>query len=262
MARKKTAGKSREVTRNDLCAFLGETLSISDISDLSSNGLQVQGNATVTKIGLSVDACMATYRMAKREKCELLLVHHGIIWGGLSYITGPVFSQVKYLVDHGINLYAAHLPLDLHPVLGNNARLADLLRLEKRKPFGCYKGISIGFEGVRRSAVSRGSLVDLLCRKLDAECTVLPFGADKIKRIAVVSGGAAGELTEAIEKGVDCYITGEPSHENYHAALEAGINVIYAGHYHTEKGGVQALGELAGKTFGIPTTFIDIPTPI
>ena len=239
MARKRAAPKRCAVNRAELCAFLDETLGIDAIADLSSNGLQVQGSATVSRVGCAVDACMASYRRAVQEQCDLLLVHHGMIWGGLASITGPVYRQVKYLADHSLNLYAAHLPLDLHPSLGNNAALADLLRLEHRKPFGLYKGISIGFEGIRRRAITRDTLVDLLCRSLAAECTVLPFGPDSIRHIAVVSGGAAGELPEAIEKKVDCYVTGEPSHENYHAALEAGINVIYAGHYHTEKGGVQ-----------------------
>lgn len=262
MARKAAARKTPSVNRTELCSFLDETLGIAAVADLSSNGLQVEGAATISRIGCAVDACLDSYRMAAEQQCNMLLVHHGIIWGGLASITGPVYRQVKFLVDHSLNLYAAHLPLDLHPVLGNNARLADLLRLEKRKPFGLYKGTNIGFEGVRRNAISRDALVDLLCRNLDAECTVLPFGPEKIKRIAVVSGGAAGELPEAIAKGVDCYITGESSHENYHAALEGTINVIYAGHYHTEKGGVQALGELITRKFGIPAHFIDIPTPI
>ncbi|MBN1760111.1 MAG: Nif3-like dinuclear metal center hexameric protein [Chitinispirillaceae bacterium] len=262
MATRKTSGTLPAVKRSHLCTFLDETLGVSSIADLSSNGLQVEGSETVHRIGCAVDACMATYRMAVRQKCDMLLVHHGIIWGGLASITGPVYRQIKYLADHSLNLYAAHLPLDLHPVLGNNARLADHLRLEKRKPFGWYKGTCIGFEGVRRSAISRDALVELLCRTLDTECTVLPFGTENIKHIAIVSGGAAGELPEAIAKKVDCFITGEPSHENYHAALEGNINVIYAGHYHTEKGGVQALGELIKKHFGIPTLFLDVPTPI
>ena len=262
MAPRPTTRKLPSVGRDELCTFLDNTLGIAAVADVSSNGLQVEGSATVSRVGCTVDACMASYRMAVKQGCDLLLVHHGIIWGGLARITGPVYRQVKYLADHSLNLYAAHLPLDLHPVFGNNARLADLLRLEQRKPFGLYKGIAIGFEGTRRSAITRDALVDLLCRALNTECTVLPFGPERIKRIAVVSGGAAGELPEAIEKGIDCYITGESSHENYHAALESNINVLYAGHYHTEKGGVQALGELISREFGIPTDFLDIPTPI
>lgn len=262
MTARATAKKTSSVQRADICSFLSDTLSIASVADYSCNGLQVQGTGTIRKIGLSVDACLETYRLAVEHRCDMLLVHHGIIWGGLTRVTGGVYQQLKYLIDHALNLFAVHLPLDMHPVLGNNAQLADLLGLRRRKPFGLYKGVSIGFEGVRSSGISRDTVVDTLCRALDTECTVLPFGPDTIRRIAVVSGGAAGELAEAIEKGVDCYVTGESSHENYHAALEAGINVIYAGHYHTEKGGVQAVGKLLEKTFGVTTQFLDVPTAI
>jgi dinuclear metal center YbgI/SA1388 family protein len=262
MAGRSTVKKTSSVKRADICSFLTDTLDIAAVADTSCNGLQIQGTAEIRKIGCAVDACMETYRLAVEHRCDMLLVHHGIIWGGITQVTGGVYNQIKYLIDHALNLFAVHLPLDMHPVLGNNAQLADLLGLQKRTPFGLYKGVSIGFEGVRRTKLSRDALVDTLCRTLDTECTVLPFGPDTIRRIAVVSGGAAGELAEAIEKGVDCYITGEPSHENYHAALEAKINVIYAGHYHTEKGGVQATGKLLEKTFGIATQFLDVPTAI
>jgi len=263
MPRKKnTSQKSATVDRNELCSFLSETLSLDKINDVSINGLQVQGAPVVHKIGCAVDACMATYRMAIKERCDFLLVHHGIIWGGIQSISGPLHTQISYLLKNELNLFAAHLPLDLHPTLGNNADLATLIGLKKCTPFGNYKGTLIGFEGAFTRTVSRDIIVDRLCRSLDTECTVLPFGPDRIKRVAIISGGGAGELPEAIAKGVDCYITGESSHENYHAALEAGINVIYAGHYHTEKGGVERIGRLLTRTFGIKSVFLDSPTPL
>jgi dinuclear metal center YbgI/SA1388 family protein len=257
-----TRKKNVPVDRTSLCNFLTETLNLTAIADFSCNGLQVEGSAEVKRIALAVDACMESYRYAVKHSCDMLLVHHGIIWGGLTKITGPVHTQIKYLIAHDINLFAAHLPLDLHQTLGNNAQLAELLGLKKRTPFGLYKGVTIGFEGIAPSGTTLDSIVDRLCRKLDTECTVLPFGNEKISRIAIVSGGGSAELGEAIEKGVDCFITGESSHENYHAALEAKINVIYAGHYHTEKVGVQAVGALLEKQFGIETFFCDVPTAI
>ena len=255
-------GIKSSVKRGELCAFLDDVLRLGTIADRSCNGLQVEGADRIRRVGLAVDAGMATYRCAVERNCDMLLVHHGIIWGGLTSISGPVYRQVRYLIEHSLNLFAVHLPLDLHPVLGNNAQLADLLGLQRRKPFGLYKGVTLGFEGTCRKALTLDSIVDTLCRSLDTECTVLPFGTDTIRRIAIVSGGAAAELPEAIGKGIDCYITGEASHENYHAALEARINVIYAGHYHTEKGGVMAVGRLIEKTFGINTAFLDVPTAI
>jgi putative NIF3 family GTP cyclohydrolase 1 type 2 len=120
----------------------------------------------------------------------------------------------------------------------------------------------IGFEGFLSKEQSLDNIVQTLCEKLDTECTVLPFGSESVSRIAIVSGGASGELTEAIEKGIECYVTGEPGHANYHEALEAGINVIYCGHYHSETLGVKALGKLIENKFGIETVFLDIPTVI
>jgi dinuclear metal center YbgI/SA1388 family protein len=222
----------------------------------------VQGAAQVRSVGLAVDACMATFRLAAQRGCEMLITHHGIIWGGLTSVTGRVHEQIRFLIENDISLYAAHLPLDLHPEYGNNAQLAKLLGLSRVMPFGVYKGVTIGFEGVARRGTTRDGLVEKLCSSLDTACTVLPFGTERIGRVAVISGGGAGELAEAIEKGIDCYITGESSHENYHAALEAGINVIYAGHYHTETVGVKALGSLIEKKFGIETLFLDVPTAI
>jgi len=253
-------GANKKVDRDRICDFLSDTLAIDSITDVSCNGLQVEGAAQIKRTGCAVDACMTTFRMAIENRCDMLIVHHGIIWGGLTEISGPVRSRIQYLMEHNLNLFAVHLPLDLHAKLGNNAQLAALLNLSSIKPFGMYKGTLIGCEGNAAPRTTRDNIVDKLCRSLDTSCTVLPFGEERIRRIAIVSGGGADELDEAIEKGIDCFITGEPSHENYHAALEAGINVIYAGHYNTEKGGVQAVGSLIEKKFGVETVFLDVPT--
>lgn len=262
MARKVPSSRAVSVDRSTLCDYLAKTLDLAKIPDHSCNGLQVQGRIEVRRVGLAVDACMETFRRAAADTCDMLLAHHGIIWGGLTSITGRVHAQIRFLVENDLSLFAAHLPLDLHPVYGNNARLADLLGLTGRAPFGVYKGVTIGFEGRAPRRATRDSLVEKLCSSLDTACTVLPFGNDTVERVAVISGGGADELTEAIEKGIDCYVTGEPVHHNYHTALEAGINVIYAGHYQTETVGVKALGKLLEKEFGIETLFIDVPTAI
>ncbi len=262
MLKVKKVSSENSVSRDILVAFLDSLLGTSKIKDYSCNGLQVEGTGQIKKIALVVDASMEAYRKTVELGCQMLIVHHGIIWGGIKSITGTVYSQIKYLLDNNINLYASHLPLDLHPQLGNNAGLAKLIGLTSLKPFGLYNGLEIGFEGKLIKPLSLDNLVHLLCEKLGGECTVLPFGKEKVKSVAVVSGGAAEELDEAIKKGVDCFITGESSHQNYHAALEAGINVIYAGHYHTEKPGVQALGNAVRGRFGVQTLFVDIPTTI
>jgi len=260
---RKTKQKSTGNTdRNTIVSFLDSELRTRDIKDVSCNGLQVEGALNIKKIGFAVDACMEAYRKAVEQGCQMLIVHHGIIWDGLKCITGGTYEHLKYLFDNGLNLYASHLPLDLHPTLGNNASLASMVSLKKLKPFGLYKGINIGFEGELAESKPLEKVVNSLCEKLSAQCTVLPFGKADVKKIAIVSGGAADELTEAIYKGVDLYITGEPAHQNYHAALEAGINVIYCGHYHSETTGVKALSALISEKFEIETVFIDIPTEI
>jgi dinuclear metal center YbgI/SA1388 family protein len=261
-SRKHKQKSTGNIDRNTIVSFLDYELRTRDIKDVSCNGLQVEGDQTITKIGFAVDACMESYRKAAEQGCQMLIVHHGIIWDGLKSITAGTYEHVKYLIDNGLNLYASHLPLDLHPTFGNNACLASIVGLKKLKPFGLYKGINIGFEGEFTESKPLEKIVNFLCEKLSAQCTVLPFGSPDIKRAAIVSGGAAEELSEAIYKGVDLYITGESSHQNYHAALEARINVIYCGHYHSETTGVKALAALISEKFGTETVFIDIPTEI
>ncbi|HLV31757.1 MAG TPA: Nif3-like dinuclear metal center hexameric protein [Chitinispirillaceae bacterium] len=258
--KKKTNSGSFENNLEDIVDYLDSELKTAQIKDYSCNGLQVQGSNTVKKAALVVDACMEAYRIAVKNECQLIVAHHGIIWNGLKSVTGSVYNHIRYLIQNNLNLYASHLPLDLHPQLGNNARLASIIGLKKLEPFGLYNGINIGFEGVLPRETKLDLIVQLLCRKLGGECTVLPFGKEIVKRIAIVSGGGGGELDEAIEKGIDCFITGETSHQNYHSALEAEINVIYAGHYYTEKPGVQAIGNILEEKFNIETEFIDVPT--
>lgn len=244
----------------EIVEFLDFELKTAQIKDYSCNGLQVQGNRSIKKVALVVDACMEAYKIAVKKECQMIIAHHGIIWNGIKSVTGSIYNHIKYLLDKNLNLYASHLPLDLHPQLGNNAQLASFIGLKKLKPFGLYNGIDIGFEGVLSRETKLDLIVQLLCRKLGGECTVLPFGKDTVKTIGVISGDGSGELNEAIEKGIDCFITGETSHPNYHAALEANINVIYAGHYYTEKPGVQAVGNVLKEKFNLEIEFIDIPT--
>jgi dinuclear metal center YbgI/SA1388 family protein len=259
---KRTLTSYKPVSRSTIVDFLDKELRTDQIRDYSCNGLQVEGDEIISRIGFTVDACLEAYECAAREKCQMLVVHHGIIWDGIRSISGSVRDHIRFLLKSGINLYASHLPLDLHPQLGNNAGLAKLLGVKNIRPFGNYKGVDIGFEGVFTPAVSLDTIVHTLCDSLSTECTVLPFGNNTIRSVAIVSGGGGDELAEAISRKVDCYITGEPVHHNYHAALEAKINVIYAGHYHTEKCGVQALAALCEQQFSVETLFIDIPTTI
>jgi len=254
------ANTSAKVSRDAIVSLLDETLRTVEILDRSVNGLQVEGLNQITKIGLAVDASLEVYKLAQQNGCQMVLVHHGIIWDGIKRITGPVYRQIEFLVKNGINLYASHLPLDLHPTLGNNALIAKAIGLKNVKPFGVYNNTHIGFEGSLSNAATIESISELVKKKFGGYVFSLPFGPKKILRVAVISGGGSSVLKEAIEKKMDLFLTGEPSHENHHTALEGNLNVIYAGHYHTEKPGIQALGEFLNKKFGVETTFLDVPT--
>lgn len=252
--------KTRSVLRSDVVQALNKVLNVANIDDASQNGLQVEGIARITKVGLAVDGCLAASQAAAKAGCQMLVVHHGLIWNRPLPITGAYGRHIRFLLAHDLNLYAAHLPLDIHAVLGNNAGLARLLSLRSRKPFGMYNGLEIGFEGTLPKPRTIKELAAKLDASLGVQSVLLPFGPKKIRSVAVVSGGAAGELGEAVEKGIDCFITGEPDHVCHHQALESGINVIFAGHYHTEKLGVQAAGKWLAQRFGLETVFLDLPT--
>jgi dinuclear metal center YbgI/SA1388 family protein len=251
---------TKAIERRRIVEFLDKELRIKEIEDLSRNGLQVEGTKEIRRVGLAVDACTDAYEAAADEDCQMIITHHGMIWGGLPSITKNVYAQVKFLFDRGINLYAAHLPLDQHPIYGNNAQLADSIGLRSRRPFGDYKGTMVGWEGVLPAAVSIGALSARCERALGGKNVLLPFGKQNIRRVGIMSGRASDILEEAIAKGLDCFITGEPRHEHHHLAKEAGINAIYCGHYYSEKVGVQAVGRLIEKKFGIESIFLDIPT--
>lgn len=248
--------------RESIVSFLNATLKIGAISDHSHNGVQVEGSDQIVRVGCAVDACMAVYKKAADARCQMVIAHHGLIWGGLPAVTGKYKNHISFLLEHKITLYAAHLPLDLHPRLGNNILLAKCLNLQSIQKFGNYKGTMIGFKGRLPRPLSIKRLTSQLAVPLKASPTVLPFGPSKISRVAIVSGGGGDELHEAIADGCDCYITGEPVHHNHHEALEAGIHVIYLGHYASEILGVKAVGSLLEKKFGIEWIFLDVPTTI
>ena len=240
--------------------FLDEYLKISEIEDVSVNGLQVEGKKNCEKICFAVDASLETFKLAKKENADMLFVHHGMIWGGIKKVTGINYIQLKFLIDNKISLYAAHLPLDKHEEVGNNIQFLKIFGINKNiEDFGKYHGIKIGYAGRFEKEKNLSDFVSEIEKQLNTKCKILKFGKEKIKSVGVVSGGAASLIDEAIEE-VDCFVTGEPSHQIYHIAKEGKINVIFAGHYATETVGVKAMAELIGKKFGIETKFIDVPT--
>lgn len=247
--------------RNELVQFLDTLLNTAGIQDSSRNGLQVQGDRDVTRVGVTVDASMEAYRRAADAGCQMLVVHHGLIWGGgITSVTGPSHDHLQFLLANGLNLYASHLPLDMHAEHGNNAGLARMLGLQALKPFGLYHGLNIGFAGELPEPRLLEELAASLRADLGGPVSTLPFGPRQIRRVGIVSGGAGDMVPEAVLAHLDCYVTGEPVHHAHHLALEGGVNVLFAGHYHTETPGVRSLGQLLTTRFGIEHIFLDIPT--
>jgi dinuclear metal center YbgI/SA1388 family protein len=229
--------------------------------DASLNGLQIgDSGVELKKAAFAVDACFETIRKAAEEKAQLLFVHHGLFWGRPLAITGDHYKRVKYAMDHGLALYAVHLPLDMHPELGNNAALAHVLGMTDLEGFGEYKGFQIGMKGLLKKPLKRDEVIPALFGDWESRPMMLPFGPEEIRSVGMISGGGTHEVAQAIEEGLDLYITGDSSHAVYHQSLEAGINVLFGGHYLTETGGVQAVMKKAADQLTLDTIFIDVPT--
>ena len=230
--------------------------------DASANGLQVgPDDTTIDCVAFAVDAAAATIEAAADAGADLLVTHHGLVWGGLDRVTGREYDAVAALVEHDLALYVSHLPLDGHPELGNAAGLASYLDLGDTQAFGTIGPVTIGCRG--RAADPFGA-DELRARVagLDTggrEPQVLDFGPDEITEIAIVTGSGADWLGEAAAAGADALVTGEGKQQVYHEAREAGVTVVLAGHYATETFGVERLAELVAE-WGVETTVLSHPT--
>ena len=251
---------SREASRDELVRYLDTYLDVAGWSDKSLNGLQVQGADRVRRVALTTDTALATIAMAAGARAEMLIAHHGLFWGRVEPVTGPLRDRLAALLDAGMSLYVSHLPLDAHVEVGNNAVLAGLLGLEDRRPFGRWGDRSIGLVGRLPGTLDRAGLAARLEALLGARPHVLPFGGEAIRTVAVVSGAAADLVPEAALTGVDAFVTGETSHTAYHQARDWRMNVVFAGHYATETLGVRALGDHLADRFGLEVVFLDVPT--
>lgn len=233
---------------------------LKDIDD-SLNGIQVgRSSGDLRRVAFAVDACAESIRRSREAGADLLFVHHGFFWGAPLRIEGSLLERVRMLIESDIGLYACHLPLDMHPEVGNNAVLADLLSLKDRKPFGVYHGVPIGVSGTLAEPLAIRDIVALILPdNTEPRALILP-GKEKIRSIAIVSGGAPFEAFQAFGKDIDLYVTGEPSHSVYHQVVENKLNFLAAGHYATETGGVRAVARKLEREQGLETLFIDIPT--
>jgi dinuclear metal center YbgI/SA1388 family protein len=224
----------------------------------AQNGLQLENSGMVRRICAAVDACEPVMKAAAGETGTLLLVHHGLLWGGGQPFTGALRRKLQLAFDSDLAVFSSHLPLDAHPELGNNAQLAKLLGLQKREPAFVAKGQPIGFVG--QLSMTRDALARRLEEALGGRVHVAPGGPERARRVGICSGGSGTEVTQAATLGCDTFICGEGPHHTYTLAEELGINLIYAGHYATETLGVKALAAAVAKKFRLPWDFIDHPT--
>ncbi len=255
--------KSSPIELKELVAYLDQYLQTSAFSDASANGLQVEGSGTVRRIGLAVDASLESVLMAAEGGCDLLIVHHGLLWGAEVRICGHIYRRIRALIQADMALYASHLPLDAHPEVGNNAQIAGELPLSDVGPFGEYKGMSIGFQGSLEAPILLQDAVDICTEGIGPPKALLTFGPQRVGRVGIISGSASEPpiFDEASRKGIDLLVTGEPKLEAYYLAQEYGLNVFYGGHYRTETFGVKALGDHLSARFGLPTEFIETACP-
>jgi dinuclear metal center YbgI/SA1388 family protein len=232
-----------------------------DSLDNSLNGIQVDNDGgEFAKIAFAVDASLETFERAAACGAGMLFVHHGLFWGKPLKISGSHRRRIKFLLDHNLALYAAHLPLDQHPKLGNNAALAELLGIENPEPFGLYHGKKIGYKGKLKDPLTIEAAVKRISFKDRPPLGVYPFGKQESLSGAVISGGGAREALQAIDEEIDLYVTGEASHGVYHQALESALNMIAGGHYSTEVWGVRKMMEYCAAQLDVDVEFIDVPT--
>jgi dinuclear metal center YbgI/SA1388 family protein len=248
----------------DILRELDSLLTPARFQDYCPNGLQVPGRQQITTVATGVSAHLELFEQARAERAELILAHHGILWGSAP---GPIDEQLKrrlkVLFDADIGLAAYHLPLDAHPQVGNNALLARALGAQSLEPFALHHGQPIGFlarfpdEGLPAQELFQRIQTLTARRPL-----VFDAGPAQIRRVAIVSGAGANYLADAVVAGADAFITGEPAERVMAHAQEARVHFVAAGHYATEKLGIQRLGEHLSERFGLRHVFLDVPNPI
>jgi dinuclear metal center YbgI/SA1388 family protein len=244
--------------------YCDELLAARQGKDYGPNGLQVEGRREVRKIVTGVSASVELFARARGAGADAVLVHHGVLWEflGTKPIVGYQYRRLATLIESGLHLVAYHLPLDRHPELGNNALAAKALGLYSLAPFAEYHGAPVGFRGRYPEPIAPAELV-LRCAELfGQEPLAFLHGPDPVATVGIVSGGAQGELYQAIDAGLDAYLTGEASEWVMNVAREAGIHFLACGHYATERLGIRALGEHLAARFGLEHEFVDLPNPV
>jgi dinuclear metal center YbgI/SA1388 family protein len=254
---------ARVARRDEIIAWLDELLDAGSWDDYGPNGLQVPGAEEVSVVATGVSAHRELFERAARVGAQLVLCHHGLFWRNQPrQIDVKMKQRLTALFDADMSLAAYHLPLDAHPEVGNNALICEALGLERGEGFGVLGGRPIGFVGRAPEPIPRDELVERCTRALEREPLVFDGGPEEIATVGIVSGGGASSLGEAIERGLDAFLTGEPSEPGMADSREAGVNFIAGGHWATETFGVRRLGELVAERFDVEHHFVAIPNPV
>jgi dinuclear metal center YbgI/SA1388 family protein len=248
------------ISLSDIVSYTDEFLRIREVGDWDNalNGLQIENSGRVTRLGAAVDVSTRVLSEAAKRNVDLLIVHHGLFWPGLQPVRSALRRQLQLAFENDIALYSAHLPLDIHPKVGNNAELVAALGLKSAQPFLEEKGQPVGLKV--QVSIPRNDLVRKLRKALGGPVKVFSFGPRQTCTIGVVTGGAGSEIYRVAQENIDTFITGEAPHWAAVAAQELGMNLLLGGHYATEVFGVKALAAHLSKRFGIPWEFIDCPT--
>ncbi len=248
----------------DLVAYCDQLLSAGQFTDYGPNGLQVEGRTHVRKIVTGVSACRELFVRAAELGADSVLVHHGLLWKAQasSPITGFQYQRLKTLIESGLSLVSYHLPLDAHAEVGNNALAARGLGLSDLQRFGRHEGSLIGFRGRFEDPIAVTELLARCTRLFGQAPLAFAHGPDPISTLWIISGGAQREFHEAIDLGLDAYLTGEASEWVQNVSRESRIHYLAAGHYATERLGIRALGEHLARRFDIEAVFVDVPNPV
>ncbi len=246
------------VSRDEILAFADELLDVGSFPDYGPVGLQVAGAPEVTKMVCGVSASRELFERAAAAGGQMVLVHHGLFWERDTRVVGAVMRErLRALFDADLTLAAYHLALDAHPEVGNNSLLARELGVEAPAPFA-----GIGAGGRLREPAPVDAFVGRVQRLLEREPLVFAHGPQLVERVAIVSGGGGGSLVDAAAEGYDLFLTGEPQEPSLHTAKELGIHFVAAGHYATERVGVQALAERLATRFDVEWQFVELSNPV
>ncbi|NLQ16966.1 Nif3-like dinuclear metal center hexameric protein [Marinomonas sp. M1K-6] len=250
--------------RSEFELLLNQTLSPNRFRDYAPNGLQVEGKKNIHRVVTGVTASQALIEAAIEYKADAIFVHHGYFWKNEDpRIVGMKYRRLAALIKNDINLYAYHLPLDAHPVLGNNAGLADAIGLSNRLALqaGVPMEESIGIVGELSTSVSADDFAAMVQRAVGRSVLFECVDDRPVRRVALCTGGAQGYIEQAVEAGADVFITGEVSEQTIHIAREQGIHFIAAGHHATERFGARSMATFLSQECGLEAVFIDIDNP-